>query len=66
MEHEGNNSKDFAEIFHLLDLPWELTEQIVGELNSRALIQLGMTSHQFKELASMAHYWHGGYFFQLR
>jgi hypothetical protein len=46
-----------TEPFQLLDLPWELIEQIVGELNSRALIQLSMSSHQFKDLTSMAHYW---------
>lgn len=61
MESEGEKqitaSSEPTEPFPLLDLPWELVEVIVGYLNSRTLVQLSMSSHQFKELTSMAHYW---------
>jgi hypothetical protein len=46
-----------TEVFPLLDLPFEIVEAIISELNSQTLGTLITCSHQFKEIASSGHYW---------
>ena len=56
MEATGRQRTEL-EMFPLLDLPWEVVEQLVGYLPTRDSIHLSMCSHRFKELTACAHYW---------